>query len=40
VPILVAIAVLAAISIGVVMMRQRRQRDDGLDSPASAPKAS
>jgi hypothetical protein len=29
VPILVAIAVLAAVSIGVVMMRARRQRDGG-----------
>jgi cobalamin biosynthesis Mg chelatase CobN len=30
VPILIAIAVLAAISIGAVMMRQRRRRDSGV----------
>ncbi len=33
VPILIAIAVLAAISVGVVVMRQRRQRDGGQVSP-------
>jgi cobalamin biosynthesis Mg chelatase CobN len=39
VPILIAIAVLAAISIGVVVMRQRRLRDGADASPAS-PEAS
>jgi cobalamin biosynthesis Mg chelatase CobN len=38
VPILIAIAVLAAISIGVVVMRQRRGHDASPGSPAS-PKA-
>jgi cobalamin biosynthesis Mg chelatase CobN len=35
VPILIAIAVLAAISIGVVVMRQRRRQDASPGSPAS-----
>jgi hypothetical protein len=39
VPILIAIAVLAAISIGAFFYRQRRQDPDSPDSPAS-PKAS
>jgi len=39
VPILIAIAVLAAISIGAVMLRQRRQRGGGSATPIS-PKAS
>lgn len=39
VPILIAIAVLAAISIGAFFYRQRRQGPDSPDSPAS-PKAS
>ena len=38
VPILIAIAVLAAISIGVVLYRQRRQGDPALR--VSSPKAS
>jgi cobalamin biosynthesis Mg chelatase CobN len=38
VPILIAIAVLAAISIGAVIYRQRRQQDGGSGSPVS-PKA-
>ena len=38
IPILIAIAVLAAISIGVVLMRQRRESDDEPGVPAS-PKA-
>lgn len=40
VPILIAIAVLAAISIGAVMLRQRRQRDGGGSAPSISPKAS
>jgi hypothetical protein len=37
-PILIAIVLLAAVSIGVVMMRQRRQRQEGLDDdPTAAP---
>jgi cobalamin biosynthesis Mg chelatase CobN len=39
VPILIGIAILAAISVGVVMVRQRRQRS-GLTSSAPSPKAS
>lgn len=39
VPILIAIAVLAAISIAVVTMRQRRRRDGGSDARIS-PEAS
>jgi cobalamin biosynthesis Mg chelatase CobN len=35
VPILIAIAVLAAISIGVVVMRQRRRDDSSAGSPVS-----
>jgi len=38
VPILIAIAVLAAISIGAVMLRQRRQRGGG-STPSVSPKA-
>jgi cobalamin biosynthesis Mg chelatase CobN len=40
VPILIAIAVLAAISIGAVLYRQRRQRDEAGGSGAVSPKAS
>jgi cobalamin biosynthesis Mg chelatase CobN len=39
IPILIAIAILAAISIGAVLMRQRRRSDDEPGLPAS-PKAS
>jgi hypothetical protein len=39
VPILIAIAALAAISIGVVMMRARRQRD-GRGGASVSPEAS
>jgi len=39
VPILIVVAVLAAISVGVVMARQRRQRRGGAESSVS-PKAS
>lgn len=39
VPILIAIAVLAAISVAVVMIRQRRQRNSGGPSAAASPEA-
>jgi cobalamin biosynthesis Mg chelatase CobN len=40
VPILIAIAVLAAISVGAVLYRQRRQRGDAGGSGAVSPRAS
>jgi hypothetical protein len=39
VPILIAIAVLAAISVAVVMIRQRRQRNSGGPTAAASPEA-
>jgi len=39
VPILIAIAVLAAISVAVVMIRQRRQRNSGGPAAAASPEA-
>jgi cobalamin biosynthesis Mg chelatase CobN len=39
IPILIAIAVLAAISVAVVMIRQRRQRNSGGPSAAASPEA-
>ncbi len=40
VPILIAVVVLAAISIGVVLYRQRKSDQDGSDGRASSPSAS
>jgi cobalamin biosynthesis Mg chelatase CobN len=40
VPILIAVVVLAAISIGVVLYRQRKSSQDGSDGRASSPSAS
>lgn len=40
VPILIAVVVLAAISIGVVLYRQRKSGQDGSDGHASSPSAS
>lgn len=40
VPILIAVVVLAAISIGVVLYRQRKSSQDGPDGRASSPSAS
>lgn len=39
VPILIAIAVLAAASVAFVMIRQRRQRDGGGSTPTASPEA-